>query len=388
MKRALLAMPLALLTLTAACDDETPATTVLVTVDSDLQVGSQLSKVQIEVRNSKGERKSPRQDFILTEGTPKGSTVRLPFSFGISKGSDKDFQLAATGLDDGGDPVVEFKVSAAFEDGKTLGLHVFLGKLCLNNFCTDSAETCYPRDKGDVDAGSCDAMPKDSLPVVDPDMELPDRVDAGDVSDAAMADASDVVDGGEAGSGGRAGGGGAGRAGNGGAGSGGAGSGGAGSGGAGGGGSGGAPAQCSNCNPGETCVAGRCTCAGALTTHYRDADGDGFGDLAMKRTACGNPPSGWATSSTDCCDSDNRAFPGQTNGFDTASNCADNGFDFNCDGFEEPAFVYFASGQCCTASAQAGWTTGHIPACGDSDSAEECDANCLVVPGLLTQICR
>src|SRR5262245_25512792 len=97
MRRALLA----LLTLMAACDEEQPATAVLVTVDSDLQIGSELHKVQIEVLNSKGERKSPRQEFTLTEGTPKGSTVRLPFSFGVSRNNDKDFQLRATGLDDG-----------------------------------------------------------------------------------------------------------------------------------------------------------------------------------------------------------------------------------------------------------------------------------------------
>ncbi|HKP61115.1 MAG TPA: hypothetical protein VJV78_30500, partial [Polyangiales bacterium] len=180
MRRSLFALPLVLAALSAACDESEPATAVLVTVDSDLSPGSQLNKVLVEVRDSEGNRKSPRQAFTVTEGTPSGTRVRLPFSFGLSRSGDKQFQLSLVGIDEDGDPLVSYTVSAEFQDKKTLGLSVFLAKLCLNNSCGDDPEkTCYPRDKGDVDAGSCGEIPSDSLPTVDPDMDLPDRVDAG-----------------------------------------------------------------------------------------------------------------------------------------------------------------------------------------------------------------
>ncbi|HKP56172.1 MAG TPA: hypothetical protein VJV78_05620, partial [Polyangiales bacterium] len=142
------------------------------------------------------------------------------------------------------------------------------------------------------------------------------------------------------------------------------------------------------CNYGETCVAGKCTCSGTLGTFYRDADGDMHGNSSMKRMACGSPPSGWVASSDDCCDSDNRAFPGQTTGFETATNCAARGFDFNCDDFEEYGYPNFASGTCCVSS-QDGWATTAIPNCGETKDFQACDTNtCNVVSGTLTQVCR
>ncbi|HKU40292.1 MAG TPA: hypothetical protein VJR89_19160, partial [Polyangiales bacterium] len=198
---------LALCLLAAACDDDAkPATAVLVTVDSDLEIGTQLSKVQIEVRNGDGERKAPVQTFTLSKDKPEGSKVRFPFSFGVARSGGDEFQLLARGLDPEGDAVVELKVVAAFEKEKTLGLHVFLGESCLNVECKDAEQTCYPRSKRGVAAGSCGDLPNDDLPVVD-DPDAPpkpdERSDAGEDTDAS-------VDAGSGGSGGRSGSGGSG----------------------------------------------------------------------------------------------------------------------------------------------------------------------------------
>jgi hypothetical protein len=67
---------------------------------------------------------------------------------------------------------------------------------------------------------------------------------------------------------------------------------------------------------------------GVTTTFFRDADGDGYGDLALTTEAC-VLPSGYATLSGDCDDSNSLQSPG------LSEQC--NGYDDNCDGFvDEP----------------------------------------------------
>lgn len=69
-------------------------------------------------------------------------------------------------------------------------------------------------------------------------------------------------------------------------------------------------------------------------TVYRDADGDGYGTTATTQYSCGATPSGYVKTAGDCCDSDNRARPGQTSAYTTANNCGS--FDYNCDGAASP----------------------------------------------------
>jgi len=62
---------------------------------------------------------------------------------------------------------------------------------------------------------------------------------------------------------------------------------------------------------------------GVQTTFYRDADGDGYGVGTVTRLAC-TAPTGYASESGDCDDSDPAAFP------DATETC--NGKDDNCNG--------------------------------------------------------
>jgi hypothetical protein len=79
--------------------------------------------------------------------------------------------------------------------------------------------------------------------------------------------------------------------------------------------------------------AGKFTVTNALATscptYYRDSDHDGYGDATQPLSAC-TPPADYVTDATDCCDTDARAFPGQTAYYSTASACGN--YDFNCSG--------------------------------------------------------
>jgi hypothetical protein len=361
-----------------ACDGShaKPATQLLVLVESDLAIGTDLTHVRAEVRDIAGARSSSHT-FELAADKPTRGQVGLPFSFGIVERGSPELQLVVSGLSDGA-VVVEQRLRARFEAEKTLGFGVLLSRVCTGQRC-GSGQTCYPQARDDIAAGACGEVPDADVSELKPG-EDPERAiqDAGNGGSAAAGS-------GKAGRGGVGRGGagaGAGAAGISGAG---AGRGGAGSGGA------GAPAAgsgggCAACLPGETCVAGACSCASSEAEYFLDADGDGHGDASMKQKACGGAPSGYVTSSDDCCDSDKRAFPGQLKGDTRAVTCPSGGFDFDCDGKDEVGWPYVSGGECCDASLQEGWQT-EIPGCGETAVFETCDDACLIVRKPAKQLC-
>ena len=100
--------------------------------------------------------------------------------------------------------------------------------------------------------------------------------------------------------------------------------------------------SCGPCNDGtESCNSSGAwsgTCVGGSDKHvfYRDADTDGYGNPALSVTVCGAKPAGYVDNSTDCCDSDANAHPGQTAFFPAPDACGSSqvpdGYDYNCDG--------------------------------------------------------
>ncbi|MCB9611743.1 MAG: putative metal-binding motif-containing protein [Sandaracinus sp.] len=149
---------------------------------------------------------------------------------------------------------------------------------------------------------------------------------------------------------------------------------------------------------------------------YRDVDRDGYRASTSTATAqCvtagqgyGNCPTGWTarTSPVDCCDSDNRARPGQTTYYSTArTTCG--GYDFDCNGGESRRYTTNWGSQLCAGTTlascegdvTAGWESASDPTCGTSAAWVDCafvddleppgpSTLCVRGSGMLTQACR
>jgi Protein of unknown function (DUF3105) len=144
----------------AACSETVPATQVIVTVNSDLEVGEELASVVVYVVDPDSNKVVGQHPFELTKGAPRNRQVRLPFSFGLTKAQKSRFRLdvigyAPTGSGGAEEAVVEQKVLGTFRDRETLLLKVFLAKACFMRMCEEDDRTCYPERDGDVEAGDC-----------------------------------------------------------------------------------------------------------------------------------------------------------------------------------------------------------------------------------------
>jgi hypothetical protein len=125
---------------------------------------------------------------------------------------------------------------------------------------------------------------------------------------------------------------------------------------------------------GTSCTAADQCSSNACSTFYQDADADGYGNGAVSIKRCGtSAPGGYSATSGDCCDSDNRAHPGQTGWFTSTNNCASWDYDCNNSGdLEYPGLGSCSgSGSCIQETAQCnevdGWQ-GSVPGCGGGGS--------------------
>ncbi len=105
--------------------------------------------------------------------------------------------------------------------------------------------------------------------------------------------------------------------------------------------------------------------------YFLDSDRDGYGDVTKRRCMCVALIGTYdCTNATDCCDIDDKAFPGQTAYYGSPTQCGLVGkeFDFNCSNANEVEST--ASGDCetfvegCDADPE-GWADA-VPACGVS----------------------
>ena len=100
-------------------------------------------------------------------------------------------------------------------------------------------------------------------------------------------------------------------------------------------------AACSNGNclyiDGHTCTSSTDCSSGWCSTFYVDAEHDGYGAGAPVKLCGTLPPSGYASNSNDCCDSDVNAFPGSTYTSTSPTGCpsTNGGYDYDCSGASE-----------------------------------------------------
>lgn len=131
---------------------------------------------------------------------------------------------------------------------------------------------------------------------------------------------------------------------------------------------------------------------------FEDLDNDTF--VSMLRVTstdgdCGDPGEGLAGGPTDCCDTDEDAYPGQTAFFAPRNDCG--GWDYNCDGTEEYQYdsVYVGctgcSGGVCTGAPadcmDRGWSF-RVPDCNESGSLSSCTCTMSSGGGTRPQQCR
>jgi len=154
-------------------------TQILVAVTSDLTAETELSRVEIKVSKTDGSNVKSGPNFDVVNSSPEEGQVVLPIRFSVVKGEEDSFLLVVRGygpLGESGseEKIVEQKTIATFQEHKTLLLKIFLGRICLRQWCS-ADRVCYPSSIGSVDPGECGDVPEqdgDAMPEVDVD-DLP-----------------------------------------------------------------------------------------------------------------------------------------------------------------------------------------------------------------------
>ena len=178
-------------------------TEILVTVNSDFAVPSQLDHVVVQSTDASGATVSTRQFFLHAGTNDTGDgTYALPLSFAIvpengdiSRRANLNIQGFAAGATT---PLVERKAIMGFVKGEKLPLEVFLAAACVGVTCPsdqtcDVGGTCVPIVvSGDAhDAGVDGAVQPDAGTTGDMSVGLDASLHDGGVRDAANLDASD-----------------------------------------------------------------------------------------------------------------------------------------------------------------------------------------------------
>lgn len=150
-----------------------PATQLVVAVDTDFEVPAELSYVRARVEGPDG-RNAPPEGWTLVSGEPDvaAGEVEIPFSFGVaprSNGEELDIVVIVEGFRRQGDaaPLVSVRATTGFVEGKRLRLPLFLAKVCEQVWTTcGPAQTC--------DGGVCvdDNRPPQSLEELEDANEL------------------------------------------------------------------------------------------------------------------------------------------------------------------------------------------------------------------------
>jgi len=143
-----------------ACESELPATQIVVSIESDLEVGRELSRIDVQTFDTHRNVSTVRQSFQLTPASlPIAGKVSIPFSFGLARGSDDWVLLAITGYGpasgiSGGTPLISHESRVRFAARQTLLLDVFLGRACYLASCP-AQQSCTVDEVAGEQTGVC-----------------------------------------------------------------------------------------------------------------------------------------------------------------------------------------------------------------------------------------
>ena len=206
-----------------ACKEQVQESRIVVSIDSNLQVGNQIDAVRIEAFDAQGQQRSDSQSIPLTPGSAPGNSS-FPLMFYTERTALEQFLLVVSGLKSG-NVVIESRVLVRYKEHATLFLPILLSDACYEKSCSTAGMTCYPIATSEVAAGSCGGVPEPRLtdmdprdseglwrfapPPLDPDAgtDSGDQVDTGNpeteggvslLPDAGVADGSDEEAGGPA----------------------------------------------------------------------------------------------------------------------------------------------------------------------------------------------
>ncbi|MEY4511712.1 MAG: hypothetical protein RLZZ450_3834 [Pseudomonadota bacterium] len=152
----------------AACQPTDPATEVLVVVESDLALGSELSKLHVEMFEG-NDATARKHDFNLAAKPTRANEYNLPLSFSLvpaGAGAPK-FRVVVTGRARGADneltDVVERRVSGQFTANMRTRLDIRLERSCLAVLCREggTGKTCS--------GGACVVVRTEPLPTATED---------------------------------------------------------------------------------------------------------------------------------------------------------------------------------------------------------------------------
>lgn len=105
-----------------ACKDAEPATQLTVSIHSDLEVGTQISSVRVELFAATGNTRGEQHSFELVTRSPRSGQARFPFSVGVVKGSANRVRVVVTGFDSDDNEVVQRKELATFQGRRDAAL--------------------------------------------------------------------------------------------------------------------------------------------------------------------------------------------------------------------------------------------------------------------------
>lgn len=168
---------------------EVPATQLLVLIDSDLMVASELNNIRVQVTDPSGQSVYTQNDFRLRP-TARPASYVLPISFGvvpIEGDASRRVRVIVTADTVDTNRHIELSALAGFVPDRKLLLTMFLERACLG-----VTDTCAPDQT--CRGGVCQTAERPSLP----DITGQATVDASGLFDVARAtdvtDAGDVVD--------------------------------------------------------------------------------------------------------------------------------------------------------------------------------------------------